>query len=179
MAMPTSRKSPTKKAPAAARSSKASSSAGLPEVGEPAPDIVAPMQDGELFRLADHRGKKVVLFFYPKADTPGCTKEACGFRDQWSRFHERNAIVVGVSPDSAAAQTKFQTKYSLPYPLIADADHKVAESYGVWGAKSMYGKTYMGVNRTTFLIDEEGRIARVWEKVKPEGHAGEVWAALE
>jgi thioredoxin-dependent peroxiredoxin len=129
--------------------------------------------------LADHRGKKVVVFFYPKADTPGCTKEACGFRDEWSRFRERNAVVVGVSPDSTTAQSKFQSRYSLPFPLIADADHKVAESYGVWGEKSMYGRTYMGVNRTTFLIDEEGRVARVWEKVKPEGHASEVWAALE
>jgi peroxiredoxin Q/BCP len=119
-----------------------------------------------------------VLYFYPKDDTSGCTKEACGFRDSWRDVQRLGAVVLGVSPDGVTSHAKFKQKYSLPFPLLADERHEVAEAYGVWGEKSMYGRKYMGVLRSTFVIDEQGRIARVFEKVKPEGHAAEVLAAL-
>jgi peroxiredoxin Q/BCP len=120
----------------------------------------------------------VVLYFYPKDDTPGCTKEACQFRDSWKDVEQAGAVVLGVSPDSVTSHEKFKQKYNLPFPLLADVDHQVATAYGAWGEKSRYGRTYQGILRTTFLINREGRVARVFENVKPEGHAAEVLAAL-
>lgn len=146
--------------------------------GTQAPEITATTDTGETFRLADHRGKTVVLYFYPKADTPGCTTESCEFRDAIEDFRGVDAEIVGVSPDTPKAQAKFKEKFKLPFTLLADEDQSVSEAYGVWGEKSMYGKKYMGVNRTTFIIDGEGRIAKIFRKVKPEGHAAEVRAAI-
>ena len=124
------------------------------------------------------KGQKVVLYFYPKDDTPGCTKEACSFRDAWAKFKKRGIKVLGVSPDSEASHKKFETKYKLPFTLLADKDHAIADAYGVWGEKKFMGRTYMGVLRTTFLIDEKGKIKKVFEKVKPEDHANEVLEAF-
>jgi peroxiredoxin Q/BCP len=121
----------------------------------------------------------VVLYFYPKDDTSGCTTEACEFRDSWKDVQQSGAVVLGVSPDPVTSHQKFKQKYQLPFPLLADTDHRVADAYGAWGEKSMYGRKYRGILRTTFLIDPEGRIARVFEKVRPEGHAAEVLAALQ
>ena len=146
--------------------------------GVKAPDFSLAADDGTTVALKALKGRKVVLYFYPKDDTSGCTKEACGFRDRWSDVKQAGAIVLGVSPDAVTSHQKFKQKYQLPFPLLADPDHLVAEAYGAWGEKSMYGKKYKGILRTTFLIDGEGRIARVFEKVKPEGHAAEVLAAL-
>lgn len=146
--------------------------------GSPAPDIHLETDTGETFDLASARGKKVVLFFYPKADTPGCTTEACEFRDNYARFGD-NAIVLGISADPPKKQAKFKEKFGFPYPLLADVDHKVAEAYGVWKEKSMYGKKYFGIERTTFLIDENGKIETIFEKVKPAGHAEQVLAELK
>jgi peroxiredoxin Q/BCP len=146
--------------------------------GVKAPDFSLAADDGTTVTLTALKGRKVVLYFYPKDDTSGCTKEACGFRDRWSDVKQAGAIVLGVSPDAVTSHQKFKQKYQLPFPLLADPDHLVAEAYGAWGEKSMYGKKYKGILRTTFLIDGEGRIARVFEKVKPEGHAAEVLAAL-
>jgi peroxiredoxin Q/BCP len=143
------------------------------QVGHKAPDIKTPE-----FKLADLRGKRVVLFFYPKSDTPGCTKEACEFRDASKIFSKRDAVIVGVSPDKAAAQEKFAAKYGLPFALVPDPEHAIAEAYGVWKEKSMYGRKYMGIERTTFVIDEKGKIVQVFAKVKPAGHAAEVLEAL-
>ena len=125
------------------------------------------------------KGKKVVLYFYPKDDTTGCTVEACEFRDTWRDVERTGAVVLGVSPDGVASHVKFKNKYSLPFPLLADEDHAVAEAYGAWGEKSMYGRKYHGILRTTFVIDEAGRIAKIFEKVKPKGHAAEVLEALK
>ncbi len=144
--------------------------------GDPAPDIRLETDQGEPFRLEDHRGKNVVLYFYPRASTPGCTTEACEFRDALPKF--TGALVVGVSPDTVKAQDKFKSKYSLPFPLLADFEHKTAEDYGVWKEKNMYGKKVMGIERTTFLIDKTGHIARIFHKVKPAGHAEQVLEAL-
>jgi peroxiredoxin Q/BCP len=146
--------------------------------GVKAPDFSLAADDGTTVTLKALKGRKVVLYFYPKDDTSGCTKEACGFRDRWSDVKQAGAIVLGVSPDAVTSHQKFKQKYQLPFPLLADPDHLVAEAYAAWGEKSMYGKKYKGILRTTFLIDGEGRIARVFEKVKPEGHAAEVLAAL-
>jgi thioredoxin-dependent peroxiredoxin len=146
--------------------------------GVKAPEFSLAADDGSTVALKDLRGQPVVLYFYPKDDTPGCTKEACEFRDSWRDVQRAGAVVLGVSPDSAASHEKFKRKYNLPFPLLADPDHAVAAAYGAWGEKSMYGRKYEGILRTTFLIDREGRIARVFEKVKPEGHAAEVLAAL-
>ena len=146
--------------------------------GVKAPDFALPADDGTTVTLAGLKGRTVVLFFYPKDDTSGCTKEACGFRDSWKDVQRTGAVVLGVSPDGVTSHQKFKEKYALPFPLLADTDHRVAGAYGVWGEKSMYGKHYMGILRTTFLIDGNGRIARVFEKVKPEGHAAEVLTAL-
>lgn len=143
------------------------------QVGDKAPDI----RSSE-FKLSDHKGKLVVLFFYPKSDTPGCTKEACEFRDAQKMFVKRDAVIVGVSPDKAPAQQKFAVKYGLRYALVPDPEHAVAEAYGVWKEKSMYGRKYMGIERSTFVIDERGKIAHVFAKVKPEGHAAQVLEAL-
>lgn len=130
------------------------------------------------FKLSEQRGKRVVLFFYPKSDTPGCTKEACEFRDAAKTFAKRDAVIVGLSPDKAPAQQKFAAKYNLPFTLVPDPEHAIAEAYGVWVEKSMYGRKYMGIERSTFVIDEKGKIAHVFRKVKPEGHAAEVLEAL-
>ena len=152
---------------------------GMPELqpGSPAPDIRLQTDTGESFDLASARGKNVVLFFYPKADTPGCTTEACEFRDAYPRFGS-DTIVLGISADTPDKQAKFKGKFGFPYPLLADVDHKVAEAYGVWKEKSMYGKKYFGIERTTFLIDKNGKIAKIFNKVKPAGHAEEVLQAL-
>jgi peroxiredoxin Q/BCP len=146
--------------------------------GVKAPGFSLPADDGTTVTLAGLKGRAVVLYFYPKDDTTGCTKEACGFRDSWVDVQKAGAVVLGVSPDDVASHQKFKRKYTLPFPLLADTDHGVATTYGVWGEKSMYGKRYMGILRTTFIIDAQGRIARVFEKVKPEGHAAEVLTAL-
>ena len=133
---------------------------------------------GETVRLGDLRGKKVVLYFYPADDTEGCTVEACEFRDRWAAVRKSGAVVLGVSPDGVGSHGKFRKKYALPFPLLADGDHAVAAKYGVWGEKSMFGRKYFGVRRTTFVIDEAGRIARIFERVRPRGHAAEVLEAL-
>jgi len=146
--------------------------------GTTAPVFKTTNQNGETVSLKDLRGQKVVLYFYPKDDTPGCTKEACSFRDAYSKFKKQDIIVLGVSPDKEAAHKKFVTKYQLPFTLLADADRSIAESYGVWGEKKFMGRTYMGVHRTTFLIDEKGKIKKIFEKVKPEDHASEVLEAF-
>jgi len=145
--------------------------------GDPAPDIQLETDQGEPFHLAEHRGKNIVLYFYPRASTPGCTVEACEFRDAAARY--KGSLIVGVSPDTVKAQDKFKTKYSLPFPLLADFEHKTAEAYGVWKEKNMYGKKVMGIERTTFLIDKQGRIAKIFNKVKPAGHAEQVLEALK
>ena len=144
-----------------------------------APDFELPTDDGSRLRLSDLRGKKVVLFFYPRADTPGCTVEACEFRDLYPDITVQGAEVLGISPDPVAAVRKFREKFDLPFRLLADPEHTVAELYGVWREKTTFGQTYMGVVRTTFLVDAEGRIGRVYEEVTPEGHAGEVLQGLD
>jgi thioredoxin-dependent peroxiredoxin len=149
-----------------------------PAVGDAAPEVALPDEHGSFHRLEDQRGRWVVLYFYPKDDTPGCTTEACEFRDASQSLSDSGAVVWGVSPQDARSKAAFRQKYALPFPLLVDADHAVADRYGAWVLKQNYGKTYWGVARVTFLIDPEGRIARVWPKVKPEGHAGEVLAAL-
>jgi thioredoxin-dependent peroxiredoxin len=146
--------------------------------GTTAPAFKTTDQNGETVSLKDLRGQKVVLYFYPKDDTPGCTKEACSFRDAYSKFKKQGINVLGVSPDKEAAHKKFVTKYQLPFTLLSDTDHSIAESYGVWGEKKFMGRTYMGVHRTTFLIDEKGKIRKIFEKVKPEDHASEVLGAF-
>jgi peroxiredoxin Q/BCP len=146
--------------------------------GSKAPAIKLETDSGAKFSLADHKGKNVVVYFYPKSDTPGCTTEACEFRDAFPNFGKLDAEIVGISPDPVAAQAKFKAKYKLPFTLLADVDHAAAEAYGVWVEKSMYGKKYMGVERSTFLIGKDGKIAKIFRKVKPAGHAAEVAAAL-
>ena len=148
------------------------------EAGTEAPDFTLPNQDGEDVTLSSLRGGPVVLYFYPKADTPGCTKESCEFRDSSKKFAKKNAEIVGLSPDKPEAQAKFAKKYDLPYTFVPDPDHKIAEAYGVWKEKSMYGRKYMGIERTTFVIDEQGKIAKIFARVKPAGHAAEVLEAL-
>jgi peroxiredoxin Q/BCP len=151
----------------------------MPEPGDPAPLFELKDDKGEIVRLKDFRGQRVVLFFYPGADTPGCTKEACSFRDEYSGFTDLEISVLGISPDTVGAQFKFSQKYGFPYPLLADPDHGVAESYGVWGTKKSFGREYEGVHRTTFVIDEDGSIERVFKRVKPEGHSLEVLEYVE
>ena len=146
--------------------------------GMKAPEISLPDDAGNSFKLKALMGKTVVLFFYPKADTPGCTKEACEFRDAGPTFGKKDTVIVGISPDDNKAQAKFKTKFGLPYTLLCDTDHAVAEAYGVWKEKSMYGKKYMGIQRATFLIDAKGQVKKVWPKVTPEGHSKEILAAL-
>jgi peroxiredoxin Q/BCP len=150
----------------------------MPKEGNAAPDFTAKNALGESVRLKDLRGQKVVLYFYPKDDTPGCTKEACSFRDAFAAFKKRGIEVLGVSPDSEASHKKFTAKYKLPFTLLADPDHSIADAYGVYGEKKFMGRTYMGVKRITFLIDEKGKIKKVFEKVKPEAHANEVLEAF-
>jgi peroxiredoxin Q/BCP len=146
--------------------------------GDRAPAFSAETDSGTTLSLASLRGQTVVLYFYPKDDTPGCTTEACEFRDAFPRFGGLNATVLGVSPDTVKSHQKFKKKFSLPFTLVADADHKIADAYGVWGEKTMFGRKYMGVLRTTFVIDAEGRIERIFRGVKAEGHAAEVEQAL-
>jgi peroxiredoxin Q/BCP len=149
-----------------------------PAPGDPAPDFKLPDQDGNDVSLSGLRGRTVVLYFYPKADTPGCTTQACGVRDHRSEYEEADAVVLGVSPDSVKDTAKFDQKYGLGFPLLADSDHKVAEEYGVWVEKSMYGRKYMGNERTTFVIAPDGTIKSVLHKVKPGEHDELVLAAL-
>jgi peroxiredoxin Q/BCP len=146
--------------------------------GDAAPDFELPSDDGTSVRLRDLRSRKVVLFFYPKDDTPGCTIEVCEFRDESGRFEAEDAVVLGVSPDPVPRHAKFKNKHDLNFPLLADEDHAVAEAYGVWKEKSMYGRIYWGIERSTFLIDEEGSIVKAWRRVRPKGHAQEVATAL-
>lgn len=146
--------------------------------GTTAPAFKTTDANGETVSLKGLRGQKVVLYFYPKDDTPGCTKEACSFRDAFAQYKKRGITVLGVSPDSEASHKKFETKYKLPFTLLADKDHAIADAYGVWGEKKFMGRKYMGVLRTTFLIDEKGKIKKVFEKVKPEDHASEVLQAF-
>jgi thioredoxin-dependent peroxiredoxin len=146
--------------------------------GEEAPDFSAETQAGNRVSLRDFSGKHVILYFYPKDDTPGCTKEACHFRDAFGEFQEKGAVVLGVSTDPVTSHKKFAEKFQLPFPLLADVDKKIVEAYGVWGEKSFMGRKYMGTNRVTFLIDPEGRIKKIWPQVKPEEHAAEVLRAL-
>src|SRR5688500_1230331 len=150
----------------------------MPETGTTAPDFTLPDQDGTPVTLSDLRGRPVVLYFYPKADTPGCTTQACGIRDHSADYEAAGALVLGVSPDPVKAVKKFHGGQSLDFTLLADEDHAVCELYGVWGEKSMYGKTYMGASRSTFIIDPEGTIARVFPKVSPKTHDEVVLSAL-
>jgi peroxiredoxin Q/BCP len=148
------------------------------EEGQEAPDFELTSDAGERVRLSQFRGRPVVLYFYPKDDTPGCTAQACGIRDSYDDFEQQGAVVLGVSPDEESSHVKFKQKYGLPFTLLADPEHEVADQYGVWGERKYMGKTYWGVERSTFLIDEEGRIAKVMRRVKPDTHAEQVLAAL-
>src|ERR1035441_6500397 len=147
-------------------------------VGDQAPDINVLTDSGEDFRLSDMKGKRVVLYFYPRADTPGCTVEACEFRDQIKAFGKQGAAVIGLSPDKPAAQAKFKQKYDLPFTLLADQDRAAAEAYGVYKEKNMYGKKVMGIERTTFVIGAGGTVEKIYHKVKAKGHAAEVLEGL-
>jgi peroxiredoxin Q/BCP len=148
------------------------------EQGKPAPDFELESDTGDKVKLSEFRGRPVVLYFYPKDDTPGCTTEACEFRDAYDVFRERGAVVLGVSPDDVTSHEKFKTKYELPFTLLADPDHAVAEQYGVWGEKKFAGKSYMGINRSTFIIDGDGNVARAMRGIKPAGHASQVLDSL-
>lgn len=147
--------------------------------GDMAPDFELSSDRGEPIKLSDFRGQTVVLYFYPRADTPGCTKEACAFRDDYRIYEERGVVILGVSPDSVKKQAKFKEKYSLPFTLLDDTEHEVSEAYGVWGLKKFRGREYMGVLRTTYLIDADGKIIDVFEKVKPAEHSQEILEALD
>ena len=146
--------------------------------GEAAPDFETRDGEGNPFKLSDLRGRKVVLYFYPKDDTPGCTKEACNFRDAWPKLRRKKVDVLGVSVDDEKSHRKFADKYSLPFTLLADIDKKIVNDYGVWGEKSLYGRKFMGTNRVTYLIDEKGKVAAVWPKVKVDDHVDEVIDAI-
>jgi peroxiredoxin Q/BCP len=148
------------------------------EVGDPAPSFALPSDTGETVSLESLRGQPVVLYFYPRDDTPGCTTQACGIRDAWDEFERSGAVVLGVSPDSPKKHAKFREKYGLPFTLLADEDHSVSEKYGVWVEKSFAGKKYMGVERSTFVIGADGTLTRVMRRVKPDTHADDVLAAL-
>jgi peroxiredoxin Q/BCP len=148
------------------------------EEGKPAPGFTLPSDAGERVSLASLRGRPVVLYFYPRDDTPGCTRQACGIRDAWREFERRGAVVLGVSGDSARSHVRFREKYGLPFTLLSDEDHAVAESYGVWVEKAMRGRRYMGIERSTFVIDAEGTVAKVLRRVNPDTHAEQVLAAL-
>lgn len=151
----------------------------MANLGDTAPAFTLPDQQGHLHSLSDYRGKWVVLYFYPKDDTPGCTKEACNFRDEKDRLEDLGAVVLGVSADDVESHGKFHGKYGLNFPLLADPDKHMIKAYGAWGMKSMFGKEYEGILRQTFIINPQGQIARVWDKVNPEEHALEVAQALE
>jgi peroxiredoxin Q/BCP len=150
----------------------------IPSSGDLAPEIALPDETGTIHRLADRQGRWTIVYFYPKDDTPGCTVESCQFRDADAEFRAGAADVWGISPDGAASHRRFREKFDLPFTLLSDEDHSVAESYGAWQLKSMYGKEYMGIQRSTFLVDPDGRIARTWPRVTADGHAAEVLAAL-
>ena len=147
-------------------------------VGDKAPEFSLPSTDGSIVSLKDFKGKKVVLYFYPKDDTSGCTKEACSFRDNLARVKKKGAVLIGVSADSVGSHKTFTEKYDLPFPLISDEEKSMIKAYGVWKEKSMYGRKYMGIERTTFIIDEKGKIAHIFPKVKVDGHTDEVLAVL-
>lgn len=142
--------------------------------GDLAPDFTLPSDQDEQVTLSSFRGKKVVVYFYPKDDTPGCTKEACSFRDANSLFMAKGAVVIGISPDDATSHQRFRAKHGLPFHLLSDTDHQVAEAYGAWGEKKMYGRTYEGIIRSTFVVGEDGKVIKAFPKVKPEDHATEV-----
>lgn len=146
--------------------------------GQPAPDFTLMSDSGEEVTLSELRGRPVVLYFYPRDDTPGCTTQACGIRDAWGDFERAGVVVLGVSPDDERSHVKFRKKYDLPFNLLADTDHHVAETYGVWGEKRYMGRSYMGVSRSTFVIGPDGTVKKVFEKVKPAEHADDVLAAL-
>jgi peroxiredoxin Q/BCP len=150
----------------------------MPEPGEAAPDFALPDETGASRRLADQRGRWTIVYFYPADDTPGCTTEACQFRDLDADVRDTGADVWGISPDGAASHRRFREKFDLPFTLLSDEDHAVAVRYGAWTLKSNYGREYMGIQRSTFLVDPEGRLARTWPKVKADGHAAEVLGAL-
>ncbi|MFP3853931.1 MAG: thioredoxin-dependent thiol peroxidase [Anaerolineales bacterium] len=150
----------------------------LPQVGEPAPPFELPNEQGEMVSLNDFKGKAFILYFYPKDDTPGCTKEACAFRDDYSAYERAAVEIVGVSADSPESHQKFKEKYDLPFTLLADEGKEICKRYGVLGKKKMFGKEFMGINRTTFVIDEEGKISHVFENVKPASHSQELLGAL-
>ena len=151
----------------------------MPEVGKKAPDFTLLDQDGKKVSFKDFIGKKVVLYFYPKDNTSGCTKEACNFRDEFPKFKKSDAVIIGISPDSVNSHKKFAEKYNLPFTLLSDEDKKVLVKYEVWKEKSMYGRKYMGVERTTYVIDENGKIKKIFNKVKVDGHNKEVMEALK
>ncbi len=151
----------------------------IPQEGRNAPDFKLLANNRQSFALKDLKGKNIVLFFYPKDDTPGCTVEACGFRDSFKDIEKLNAVILGISPDSVKSHENFVNKFSLPFPLLSDNEKQMCKDYGVWVEKSMYGKKYMGIARTTFIIDGNGKIAKVFEKVKPEGHNAEVIEVLK
>jgi peroxiredoxin Q/BCP len=151
----------------------------MPAVGDPAPEIALPDETGTIHHLSDQRGRWTILYFYPEDDTPGCTTEACEFRDRNETIHERGADVWGVSPQGVASKRAFREKFQLPFTLLADEGHKAADAYGAWAEKLNYGRRYMGIVRSTFLIAPDGRIARVWPKVKAQGHAAAVLEALD
>lgn len=149
------------------------------KAGNQAPDFTLPDDEGHMHKLSDYRGKPVVLYFYPKDNTSGCTKEACGFRDDYSAYREAGVTILGVSPDSSKSHANFKAKYELPFTLLADTERKVLKAYGAWGLKKMYGREYEGVLRTTFLLGKDGTIQKVFAKVKPATHSTEILAALE
>ena len=151
----------------------------MPKVGELAPDFELRDESGQAHRLSERRGHFTVVYFYPADDTPGCTKEACAFRDNDAAFKNADTAVWGLSPQGPASKAAFRAKYGLPFTLLADEDHAVAGAYGAWGEKTNYGKTYWGIVRTSFLVGADGRVVRVWPKVNPDGHATEVLAALD
>ena len=151
----------------------------LLEIGQKAPEFTANDQDGKPVSLEEYRGRKVLIYFYPKDDTPGCTREACAFRDNLPNFQKTGVEVLGVSVDGEKAHRKFADKYQLPFRLVSDEEKKIVEAYGVWGKKKFMGKEYMGTNRVSYLVDEQGTIAKVWPKVKPETHAAEVLEWLQ
>lgn len=151
---------------------------GMPDVGDVAPEFELPDQTGRPVRLSNYRGRRVVLYFFPRADTPGCIKEACAFRDDFHAFQERGLVILGVSPDTVEDQAKFAAKYSIPFPLLADKDHQVGETYGAWGLKRSFGREYEGMKRMTFVIDEEGKIAKVYRTVNPAEHSRQLLDVL-
>lgn len=150
----------------------------IPPAGSPAPDFSLRSDGEDTVRLADLRGHPVVLYFYPKDDTPGCTVEGCAFRDDYQAYEKAGVVVLGVSPDSVESHRKFKAKFNLPFPLLADEGHRVAEAYGAWGEKKRAGQTYMGILRTTFLIGSDGVLLKIFENVKPDGHSQEILGAL-